>query len=95
MIKLSPEIQALAHKSYLQKIKKQCPQVIFVSHVKDKIKASDGEWIEAYFVEVHLNNSLGGKDKIKFPLYTTPDQMGEKEYNFIIQNINNKEYERD
>lgn len=78
------DILHIFHKSQMERVKKQCKGVQFISHFQDKNK---------YWMVVNVKNAEGGKDKVTFPLQTTPENMTTKEYDFIIDVINNKEYE--
>lgn len=85
------EFQMWFHREQMQKIKRECKDVCYISHSKEKLKSAEG-FKDAYFILVNVKNELGGKDVVRFPLSTTPDQMTANEYDFVLNTIKNKEY---
>lgn len=76
-------LQHIFHKSQLEKLKKECKGVTYVSHLQEK---------DNYFIKVRIKNPEGGTDEVTFPLKTHPSQLTSKEYNFIKDVINSRDY---
>jgi len=76
---LPPEFQMYFHKSQMERVKKECKGITYISHLKQK---------DSYFTVVRIKNDLGGKDELNFPLQVEPSRMTAKEYDFIIETVN-------
>lgn len=77
------QILHIFHKSQMERIKKELPEVTYVSHVEEK---------GLHFIKIRAKNEKGGKDEIMFPLQTHPNNLRTEEYDHIIEVIKTKDY---
>ena len=77
------DIQHLFHKSQMEKIKKECKEVVYIAHTKEGQK---------YYIDVKVRNETGGRDNIRYALHVEPSQITSENYDFILSTLKDKGY---
>jgi len=85
-------LEKFVHSYNLNNIKKEIRNCTYIAHEESKKVLEDGSVDKAYCVVAKVKNTLGGVDRIVFPLECAPKEMGQKEYDFILDNLKNRDY---
>ena len=73
------------HRTWLNNIKKNVKECVFISHVNYK---------GSYGVKVVMKNTSGGKDTITIPINVEPNKLTSADYRSILTMLKEKTYEQ-
>jgi hypothetical protein len=79
------------HKMWVAYIMSEVKEVTFISFLKRKDPDDDFKLKD--YISVKLKNSSGGRDVIDFEVKCPIDKVGGKEYEYLLHNLKNREYE--